>query len=114
MKNLEINKNNFRLKIATLLDDLVNAKEKLERRFWNIWFIDFFEYLRFKILSYLTFTYRETIIIENIEKLFPKDQKQIPIIFWYNHNKNWEKIIKKHNEENPENQYSLKIIDFWK
>lgn len=102
----------FKEKIEKLILNLDFKIEGFKKDFWNLGFINFFEFILKEIYNYLVFTYRETNTIENIEKYFPKNQKQIPIIFWSWHNENWKKIVEKHNEKNPKNHYSLKIIDF--
>ena len=57
---------------------------------------------------------RELEVIKNIDKRIPKNQKEVPIIFWVWHLKNWKRSIEKHNKENPENHYSLRTIDLSK
>lgn len=103
----------FKSKIQKLIFNLEFKLESFKKDFWYIEFINFFEFILEKFYNYLIFTYREEKSIENIEKYFPKNQKQIPIIFWAWHNKNWKKIVEEHNEKNKENHYSLKIINFW-
>ena len=57
---------------------------------------------------------RELEVIKNIDKRIPKNQKEVPIIFWAWHLKNWKRSIEKHNKENPDNHYSLRTIDLSK
>ncbi len=95
---------------TSLLKGVEAAWEKLGFA-TNITFQWFIQKIQ-KLEKFIT-TKREENTINNIESIFPQQQRIVPIIFWASHLAGFEEVIKKHNQNKPNEHYALDIIDLW-